>query len=201
MKPPRRLSAPQKLKAITDTGFSMTNLNVVHTMASLNLPVCAGGTCAVNIQAGSGRYRDRRLSISALGGLEQQLPGRRFLNAIWTVVKKIAEAKYKPGAIYFIDEPFDVPALQTAGKYDAYQYSSYVCTLRQAMQQYGVAIPVYTILSYRHANNAEWIREIQQGAPATARAGQRQKHARLLGWITTTGRWRICGVPTIARRR
>ena len=36
------------------------------------------------------------------------------------------------------------------------------------MQQYGVAIPVYTILSYRHANNAEWIREIQQGAPATA---------------------------------
>ncbi|MEW7000757.1 hypothetical protein M5585_12660 [Serratia ureilytica] len=32
----------------------MTNLNVVHTLASLNLPVCAGGTCAVNIQAGSG---------------------------------------------------------------------------------------------------------------------------------------------------
>ena len=60
-------SATEALKAITDTGFSMTNLNVVHTMASLNLPVCAGGTCAVNIQAGSGRYRDRRLSISALG--------------------------------------------------------------------------------------------------------------------------------------
>ena len=72
-------SATEALKAITDTGFSMTNLNVVHTMASLNLPVCAGGTCAVNIQAGSGRYRDRRLSISARGGLEQQLPGRRFL--------------------------------------------------------------------------------------------------------------------------
>lgn len=47
-------SATEALKAITDTGFSMTNLNVVHTMASLNLPVCAGGTCAVNIQAGSG---------------------------------------------------------------------------------------------------------------------------------------------------
>ncbi|WP_392588425.1 hypothetical protein AB3M75_11355 [Serratia ureilytica] len=83
-------------------------------------------------------------------------------------MKKIAAAKYKPGAIYFIDEPFDVPALQTAGKYDAYQYSSYVCTLRQAMQQYGIAIPIYTILSYRHANNAELIREMQQGAPATA---------------------------------
>lgn len=117
------------------------------------------------------------------------------------MVKKIAEAKYKPGAIYFIDEPFDVPALQTAGKYDAYQYSSYVCTLRQAMQQYGVAIPVYTILSYRHANNAEWIREIQQGAPATACPANVKARPIGLGWITTTGRWRICGVPTIAWRR
>ncbi|EPK4542161.1 hypothetical protein M1I87_002333, partial [Serratia marcescens] len=162
-------SATEALKAITDTGFSMTNLNVVHTMASLNLPVCAGGTCAVNIQAGSGAVSGSPFIDICPGAVSNSsCRAAGSWNAIWTVVKKIAEAKYKPGAIYFIDEPFDVPALQTAGKYDAYQYSSYVCTLRQAMQQYGVAIPVYTILSYRHANDAEWIREIQQGAPATA---------------------------------
>ncbi|MGK0664561.1 hypothetical protein [Serratia marcescens] len=75
-------SATEALKAISGTGFSMTNLNVVHTLESLNLPVCAEGTCAVNIQAGSGRSRDRRLSISALArtrtaAVRPQVPGMR----------------------------------------------------------------------------------------------------------------------------
>lgn len=107
-------SATEALKAITGTGFSMTNLNVVHTLESLNLPVCAGGTCAVNIQAGSGAVSGSPfidICPGAVSNSSCQAAGS--WNAIWTVVKKIAGAKYKPGAIYFIDEPFDVPALQT----------------------------------------------------------------------------------------
>ena len=122
-------SATEALKAITGTGFSMTNLNVVHMLASLNLPVCAGGTCAVNIQAGSGAVSGSPfIDICPGADSNGSCQAAGSWNAIWTAVKKIAEAKYKPGAIYFIDEPFDVPALQTAGKYDDYQYSCLLYT-------------------------------------------------------------------------
>lgn len=45
-------NAADALNAINNSGFSETNLNVVHSIKSLSLPVCNDGKCALNIQAG-----------------------------------------------------------------------------------------------------------------------------------------------------
>lgn len=162
-------SATDALNAIYDAGFSTTNLNVVHSIKNLNLPVCADGKCALNIQAGSGSSDGSPL-IDICPGAETNSACQAVgsWKNIWKISQDIANATNRPSAIYFIDEPFDVPALQTNKVYDAYQYASYVCTLRQAMKNYGISIPIYTVLSYRHSQTQAYLNEIQNGAPTTA---------------------------------
>ncbi|MGN7971956.1 hypothetical protein [Serratia sp. 22264] len=165
-------NATAALNAISDVGFSTTNLNVVHSIKSLSLPICAQGQCVLNVQAGSGSVAGSPFVDICPGATNDsscQAVGS-WAN-IWRIVQEISKATYRPGAIYFIDEPFDVPALQTGDKYVPYQYSSYLCTLRQAMKNYGLAVPVYTVLSYRHTHIPEYVNEIQKGAPTTACPG------------------------------
>ncbi|TQI80399.1 hypothetical protein FHU10_4736 [Serratia fonticola] len=162
-------SATDAYNSIYDAGYSTTNLNVVHSIKSLGLPICADGKCALNIQAGSGSTTGSPLVDICPGATSNnacQAAGS-WLN-IWKIIQDVANAPNKPSAIYFIDEPFDVPAMQTNSSYDAYQYASYVCTVRQAMKNYGVSIPIYTILSYRHSQIPSYLNEIQNGAPTTA---------------------------------
>ncbi|CAI0812967.1 Uncharacterised protein [Serratia quinivorans] len=162
-------SATEAFNSIYGAGYSATNLNVVHSIKNLSLPICANGMCALNIQAGSGvpagsPFVD--ICPGATSNSECQAAGS--WKNIWKIIQDINTAKNKPSAIYFIDEPFDVPALQTNKTYDAYQYASYVCTVRQAMKNYGISIPIYTILSYRHSQIPAYLNEIQNGAPASA---------------------------------
>ena len=162
-------SATDAFNSIYGAGYSATNLNVVHSIKNLNLPICANGMCALNIQAGSGVTAGSPfvdICPGAASNSECQAAGS--WKNIWKIIQDISTAKNKPSAIYFIDEPFDVPALQTNKIYDAYQYSSYVCTVRQAMKNHGLSIPIYTILSYRHSQVPAYLNEIQNGAPASA---------------------------------
>jgi hypothetical protein len=162
-------SATNAFNAISGVGFSTTNLNVVHSIKNLSLPNCAGGKCVLNIQAGSGSttftpYVD--ICPGAASNSSCQAAGS--WKNIWKIIQDVSNAPNKPAALYFIDEPFDVPALQTNQVYDAYQYASYICTVRQAMKNYGLSIPIYTILSYRHTQTPSYLNEIKMGAPATA---------------------------------
>lgn len=156
-------NATAALNAISDVGFSTTNLNVVHSIKSLSLPICAQrAMCAectswIRLRC---RFAVRGHLSRATNDSSCQAVGS-WAN-IWRIVQEISKATYRPCAIYFIDEPFDVPALQTGDKYVPYQYSSYLCTLRQAMKNYGLAVPVYTVLSYRHTHIPEYVNEIQK---------------------------------------
>jgi len=154
---------------ISTAGFSTTNLNVVHTIDNLNSSTCANGKCAVSIMAGSGTpgvspWLD--ICPGAVNNTECQSMGS--WGKIWEIAFNIGKSSNTPAAIYFIDEPFDVPALQSNKSYVPYQYASYVCTLRQAMKAYGMNIPIYTILSYGQSQNANHVSEIQKGAPVSA---------------------------------
>lgn len=162
-------SAQDALNIISGTGFSNTNLNVVHTLANLNSSACAGGRCAISISAASGVPGESPwldICPGAVNNTQCQSMGS-WAN-IWTMAFNIGTSSNIPSAIYFIDEPFDNPALQSNQSYVQYQYASYVCTLRQAMKAYGLSIPIYTVLSYNQSKNLNYVQEIQNGAPLSA---------------------------------
>lgn len=158
------------LDAISTTGFSNTNLNVVRTIDNLNSSACAANNCAIGISAGQQHWLD----ICPGATSDEECQKARSWNKIWDIVVEISNASNKPVAIYFIDEPFNAQALshpvsETVFKYVDYRYSSYLCTLRQAMSAYGMNIPVFTILSHLDITNNEKNRlEIQNGAPSSA---------------------------------
>jgi len=170
------------LGAITEIG--KTNLNVVHTHDNLNSPACALGKCAVSISAGYGigsnafdicpgatdnvecQSGHSYICPGALDNAECQT-GPSWQN-IWKIASDIAKSQNRPSAIYFIDEPFNNPALQSNKRYVQYQYASYLCTLRQAIKANGMDIPVYTVLSYASSKDLNMVDEIKNGAPASA---------------------------------
>ncbi|WP_205300821.1 hypothetical protein [Oleiagrimonas citrea] len=154
--------------AIYTTGFSKTNLNVVHRTETLDDSACASGTCALGINAGSGTTSGSLWTDICPGAInDQQCTSLGSWQNIWNIVATIKQATYKPSAIYFIDEPFDNKALQENGNYVSYRYPSYICTLREAMQHYGLNIPVFTVLSYNQAHTAKYVGEIQNQMPST----------------------------------
>lgn len=170
------------LSAISEV--SKTNLNVVHTQDNLNSPACALGKCAVSVSAGYGIGSNAfDICPGATGNAECQAgitytcpgatsnaecqTGSSWKN-IWKIASVIGKSQNRPSAIYFIDEPFNNPALQSNKQYVQYQYASYLCTLRQAMKANGMDIPVYTVLSYASSKDQSMIDEIKNGAPASA---------------------------------
>ena len=153
------------LNAISIDGFSRTNLNVVHTIKSLNSEACAQGRCALGVQAGSSG--DVWLDICPGTSSNADCQASGSWSRIWSIVQQISTAINKPSAIYFIDEPFDNHALADNGVYVRYQYSSYVCTLREALHHYGFDVPIYTVLSYNQARTASYVSEIQNQMPSS----------------------------------
>ncbi|NBV19027.1 MAG: hypothetical protein EBS11_21010 [Janthinobacterium sp.] len=162
-------SAVDALNIISTTGFSTTNLNVVHTVKNLNSSACSGGKCAVSISAGSGVPGESPVLDICPGAVNSiQCQSMGSWSNIWSIAFNIGTSSNLPSAIYFIDEPFGNPALQSSQTYVQYQYASYVCTLRQAMKAYGLSIPIYTVLSYGQSKEVAYIKEIQNGAPISA---------------------------------
>lgn len=159
------MNADDALNAISTTGFSETNLNVVHTLSALELAACSSARCALSIQAGTGGSFWADICPGATTNEECQ--SRGSWSNIWHIVNGIKQASSQPSAIYFIDEPFNNLALKSDGVYVKYQYSSYVCTLRQAMVAYGLDIPVFTILSYGSAHSLGYVSEIQHQMPSS----------------------------------
>lgn len=160
-------SPTDAFNAISTTGFSTTNLNVVHNVENLNSPVCASNKCVLGIGAGN-IAGSPWVDICPGAKSDSECRSIGSWGNIWNIAFRIGTASNKPSALYFIDEPFDNLALQQNGAYVPYIYSSYVCTLRQAMKAYGLNIPIYTVLSYRHSQIPAYVAEIRDGAPTTA---------------------------------
>lgn len=139
---------------ISATGLNNTNLNVVHSIESLNSKVCAHERCALNISAGEGNYYNRLdICYSAQSNTECQTKGS--WGNIWNIVANIKSATNKPKAIYFLDEPSADKALQDNGQYVKWQYASYVCTLRQALKAHNLNdVPIFTVLIHRDFDKA-----------------------------------------------
>ncbi|WP_155420300.1 hypothetical protein [Burkholderia cepacia] len=148
----------------TGTSGSRTNMNVVHTIDSLNSAACTNKRCAVGVSAGSNAVW---LDICPDRTSNSDCTGANSWSNIWNIVNRIAHAANAPAAIYFIDEPFNNSALQSNGQYVAWQYPSYVCTLRQAMAANNLNVPVYTILTTSSAANPADINEIRTQMPVT----------------------------------
>ena len=140
-----------------------TNLNVVHSIAALNSEACSSNTCVLNISAGQANvYTDicpnkvNDETCSAVG----------YAN-LWNIVSNIKQATNKPAAIYLIDEPFYEAALNSNNVYVPYRYSSYICTLNEALSAYNLKIPIFTILAENQYRNVDYRNEIVNGIPAT----------------------------------
>lgn len=169
-----------------DTLKISTNMNIAHSFAALESPICANKTCAITISAGQ------------LGQAFDICPGAPNHNAclkmnswgnIWSLVAQIKGAKNQPVAIYFIDEPFFVDALMNGGKYAQYAYPSYVCTLRQAMEAHGVNLPIYTVLALGQSRDPEMVKEIQGKYPTSAACAGAKSRVDVIGvdyydWLT-----------------
>ncbi|MCX4028855.1 hypothetical protein H0A36_06025 [Endozoicomonas sp. SM1973] len=139
----------QNYASITATGANNTNLNIVHSISSLNSTACLNDQCAVNISAGEENYHGR-LDICFSARNNRECQSKNSWKNIWHIVEDIKSATNRPKAIYFLDEPSADPALQDNGVYVKWQYASYVCTLRQALSAYELSdIPIFTILIYR----------------------------------------------------
>ncbi|MFZ4878696.1 hypothetical protein ACL9RI_26725 [Janthinobacterium sp. Mn2066] len=162
-------SATDALNIISGTGFSTTNLNVVHTIENLNSSACIGNKCAISINAGSGSPGGSPILDICPGAVNNtQCQSMGSWSNIWRIAFNIGTSSNIPSAIYFIDEPFGNPALQSNQTYVQYQYASYVCTLRQAMKAYGLNMPIYTVLSYGQSKDVNNVKEVQNGAPISA---------------------------------
>jgi hypothetical protein len=148
----------------TGTSGSKTNMNIVHTIANLNSAACANQRCAVSISAGSNPVW---LDICPNQTTNAQCMATGSWSNIWTIVGQIANATNRPAAIYFVDEPFNAQALWDNGAYVAWQYPSYVCTLRQAMAANNINIPVFTILASSSASTPSMINEIRNQMPVS----------------------------------
>lgn len=149
--------------------YGYTSMNVVHTLAALNSPACANYSCAIGVSAGS---NEAYLNICPGAASDTECMNMNSYQNIWSLVNDLKNANNQPSAIYFIDEPFDNQALGNGGAYTNYRYPSYVCTLHDAMDAYGVSYPVFTILSYRQATQVpQFINEIRNGLPPQSTCG------------------------------
>lgn len=162
-------SAIEALNAISTTGFSTTNLNVVHSVDNLKSEACGYGKCAIGISAGFDVGGDW-LDICPGAETDEDCKEGESWKKIWDIVASIKTSSNLPSAVYFLDEPFTTKALTSrAGSYVKYQYASYVCTLRQAMNYHGLNAPIYTVLTRSienvTPNQDDLVREIQNGVP------------------------------------
>ena len=140
-----------------------TNLNVVHSIKALNSRACAENNCVLNISAGQA---DVYTDICPNKTTDEACSNVGYVN-IWNIVASIKQALNKPVAIYFIDEPFFEPALKSNNVYVPYRYSSYICTLNEAMAAYSLTLPVFTILSDSQYKNTAYKDELTNGIPST----------------------------------
>ena len=140
-----------------------TNLNVVHTITALNSEVCKNNTCALNVRAG---HSDVYVDICPNKTSDSDCIKESYQN-IWGIVNKISIAINKPSVIYLIDEPFYEAALKSNNVYVPYRYSSYICTLNEALSAYNLRIPIFTILAENQYRNVDYRNEIVNGIPTT----------------------------------
>lgn len=140
------------IRILNSSGPASTNLNIVHHIDSLNSPQCANEKCAFSIGIADNTHTRFNICPGATNYTEcmNQNPWAN----IWNAVDKIARANNRPAAIYFLDEPSihraaqELPSIfRVNGQYVQWTYSSFVCTLREAMQAYKVNYPVFTILA------------------------------------------------------
>ena len=140
-----------------------TNLNVVHSITALNSSACDNGNCVLNISSGqSGVYTD----ICPNKTSDETCSSVAYAN-LWNIVSSIKQATNKPTAIYLIDEPFYEAALKSNNVYVPYRYSSYICTLNEALSAYNLRIPIFTILAENQYRNVDYRNEIVNGIPTT----------------------------------
>lgn len=140
-----------------------TNLNVVHSIAALNSSACVDGQCVLAIAAGqSSVYTD----ICPEQTTDAACSKVAYEN-IWNIISTVKAASNKPAAIYFIDEPFFEPALKDSNGYVPYRYSSYICTMNDAMNAYSIKLPIYTILADSQYKNPVYKEELTNGIPST----------------------------------
>ena len=140
-----------------------TNLNVVHTIAALNSSACNNGGCVLGISAGQS---DVYVDICPNKTTDETCSAVGYGN-IWNIISSVKAATNKPTAIYFIDEPFYEAALKSNNVYVTYRYSSYICTLNDAMSAYSLKIPIFTILAENQYRNPDYRSEINNGIPVT----------------------------------
>lgn len=141
-----------------------TNLNVVHSITSLNSSACSNNNCVLSISAGqSSVYTD----ICPDTSTDATCSSVAYVN-IWNIISSVKKATNKPSAIYFIDEPFFEAALKDQNNvYVPYRYSSYVCTMNDAMTAYNIKLPIFTILSDNQYKTQAYKEELTNGMPAT----------------------------------
>jgi len=154
---------PNTAMMVYDKVKSHTNLNVVHSFASLDSNACANGKCALNVSAG---HSDVYVDICPNKTSDVECIKTSYQN-IWGIVSQIKTSTNKPSAIYLIDEPFYESALKNNGVYEPYRYSSYVCTFNEALSAYNMSIPLFTILADNQYKNTTFRNEIVNGIPST----------------------------------
>lgn len=160
-----------------------TNMNVVYTLAGLNSSACNNRTCAAGFTIGDNEYYDINICPGAMN--HDECIQQNSYGKIWQLVGQIKAAQNEPAAIYFIDEPYLARALKTPPtngiqSYVAWQYPSYVCTLREAMAAHGVNWPVYSIMHYGTIGNQVATNELNNQMPLN---GCKNGQKSTLDWV------------------
>lgn len=175
-----------------------TKMNIVRSLESLNSDFCLNKECAVGISAGQG---SAGFDVCPGANDSTHCEQSSWQN-IWKIVSQIKSAKNLPASIYFIDEPFYVPALGVPietltasesilqnryilpdGKVYQYRhliFSSYVCTLREAMAANGFSVPIFTVLAMGQLQVSNFVKEIQGHVPTQSKC---QGRAGMVDWV------------------
>jgi hypothetical protein len=147
-----------------------TTMNIVGSPASLNYGACAKGACALYMTAGApiGQTNSSGFPIDDVcpGSVTwadcSGVANANIARYVESIASTCSFAGVCPGAIYFIDEPTFLWALQTSDRvYVPGAYAGLLDALHRQLSLHNLSLPVFTVIGRSQVQDAAFVQELQ----------------------------------------